>query len=97
MWYFDDLFELLAFVVVLWSWKISGARANLERRNKLTRAENPSEVIRGVYGGTRVLVKDGGYVSGLCENCAVGCACLVREDGARAKKCQEQLVLLTMW
>ena len=77
--------------------KISGARANLERRNKLTRAEKPSEVIwGGVYGGTRVLVKDGGYVSGLCEDCAVGGAYLVREDGARAKKCQEQLVLLTM-
>ena len=34
MWYLDDLFELLAFVVVLWSWKICGARANLERRNE---------------------------------------------------------------
>ena len=86
MWYLDDLFELLAFVVVLWSWKISGARANWERRNELTRAEKPSEVMRGVYGGTRVLVKDGGYVSGLCEDCAVGGAYLVREDGARAKK-----------
>ena len=43
-----------------------------------------------------MLVKDGGYVSGLCEDCAVGGAYLVREDGARAKKCQEQLVLLTM-
>ena len=26
MWYLDDLFELLAFVVVLWAWKINGAR-----------------------------------------------------------------------
>ena len=43
-----------------------------------------------------MLVQDGGYVSGLCEDCAVGGAYLVREDGARAKKCQEQLVLLTM-
>ena len=25
----------------------------------------------GVYGGTRVLVKDGGSVSGPCEDCAV--------------------------
>ena len=47
MWYLDDLFELLAFVVVLCSWKISGAKANLERRRELTRAEKPSEVIRG--------------------------------------------------
>ena len=81
MWYLDDLFELLAFVVVLWAWKISGARANWGRRNKLTRAEKPSEVIRGGCGGTRVLVKDGGYVSGLCEDCAVVGAYLVREDG----------------
>ena len=43
-----------------------------------------------------MLVKDGRYVSGLCEDCAVGGAYLVREDSARAKKCQEQLVLLTM-
>ena len=43
-----------------------------------------------------MLVKDGGYVSGICEDCAVGGAYLLREDGARAKKCQEQLVLLTM-
>ena len=27
MWHLDDLFELLAFVVVLWAWKINGARA----------------------------------------------------------------------
>ena len=27
MWYLDDLFELLAFIVVLWAWKINGARA----------------------------------------------------------------------
>ena len=47
MWYLGGLFELLAFVVILWTWKICGARANLERRNKLTRAEKPSEVIRG--------------------------------------------------
>ena len=47
MWYLDDLFELLAFVVVLWAWKISGARADFGRRNELTRAEKPSEVIRG--------------------------------------------------
>ena len=47
MWHLDDLFELLAFVVVLWSWKISGARANWGRKNKLTRAEKRSEVIRG--------------------------------------------------
>ena len=40
-------FELLfvVFVVVLWLWKICAVRANLERRNKLTRAEKPSEVI----------------------------------------------------
>ena len=49
-----------------------------------TRAEKPSEVIwGGVYGGTRVLVKDGGYVSGLCEYWAVGmhiwCEKMVRE------------------
>ena len=44
MWYLGDLFELLAFGVVLWTWKICGVRANLERRNKLTRAEKPSEV-----------------------------------------------------
>ena len=63
-----------------------------------TRAEKPSEVVwwGRVYGGTRVLVKDWGYVSGLWEDCAVGGAYLVREDGARAKKCQEQLVLLNM-
>ena len=55
----DELFELLAFVVVLWSWNISGASANWERRNELTREEKPSEAMRGVYVGTRVLVKDG--------------------------------------
>ena len=45
--YLDDLFWVIVcgFVVVLWSWKICGVRANLERRNKLTRAEKPSEVI----------------------------------------------------
>ena len=47
-------------------------------------------------GGTRVLVKDGGYVSGLCEDCAVGCAYCVREDGSSAKKWQKLLVLLAM-
>ena len=85
MWYLDDLFELLAFVVVLWSWKISGARANWERRNELTRAEKPSEVMRGVYGGTRVLVKDGGYVSGLWEDWAVGMH-IWREKMVRERK-----------
>ena len=49
-----------------------------------TRAEKPSEVIWwGVYGGTRVLVKDGGYVSGLWEEWAAGmhiwCEKMVRE------------------
>ena len=44
----------------------------------------------------KVLVKDGGYVSGLCEDCAVGCAYWVREDDASEKKWQELLVLLAM-
>ena len=72
-------------------------RANLERRNKLTRAEKPSKEIRGLGGGTRVLVKDGGYVSGLCEVCAVGDAYLVREDGASAKKWQKLLSFFWPW
>ena len=75
------LFELLAFVVVLWSWKICGARANLERRNESRKAQG-SDLGR-VYGGTRVLVEDGGYVSGLWEDWAVGmliwCEKMVRE------------------
>ena len=39
-------FKLLfvIFVVVLWSCKICGVRANLGRRNKFTRTEKPSEV-----------------------------------------------------
>ena len=40
--------------------EICGVRANLERRNKLTRAENPSEVILVWMAVQRVLVKDGG-------------------------------------
>ena len=43
-----------------------------------------------------MLVKDGGYVSGLCEDCAVGGAYLVREDGSSAKKWQKLLGFLVM-
>ena len=35
-------------------------------------------------------------MSGLCEDCAVGGAYWVREDGASEKRWQEQRVLLTM-
>ena len=92
MWYLDDSFELLAFVVVLWSWKISGARANLERRNKLTRAEKPSEVIRGGVWRYKGASKRWGLREQAMGRLGGWDAYLVREDGARAKKCQEQLV-----